>query len=542
MERLDAELPAPLLMDLLDAIADSVVAFDHDGRVTYLNRAAEQTLGCHRAEALGREAWSYLMNLGGAEVAARAQAALAGDDDDPFESFDAARQRWLSLRLQRVPGGLALIARDITASKRDERQRRTEEARRFLSQASQLLAGSLDYHTTLETVARLALPSLADLCVVDIIEDQRLLHVALAHVDPEKEATLRLLRERYQPSPAWSNHPMAEVMRTGVSALFPVVDESLREAAARDAEHLRIMRELNFCSYIIVPLIAHEQTLGTISLARVTPGRPYDTADLSLAQELSRRAAQAIAHARLYQAAQEALKARDQFLSIAAHELKTPVTSIKGNAQFLLRTRSRGKLDDERLARALRTIDERSNHLSGLVSDLLDVSRLRLGQLPLRLETFDLATFLAEIVKRYQEQAEGTHRFACQSEGAPLLVQADTTRLEQVITNLLDNAVKYSPDGGLITVALQRDGEDALARVRDQGIGLPRGTAETIFEPFGRAANAETRQVPGLGLGLFICRQIVERHGGRLWAESDGENQGTTIWLRLPGAIGPAVA
>lgn len=238
--------------------------------------------------------------------------------------------------------------------------------------------------------------------------------------------------------------------------------------------------------------------------------------------------------------AEAAVRARDTFLSVAAHELKTPVTALKGNAQLLLRQQARGVFDPDRLARSLRGMDRATDRLATLTDDLLDVSRIRTGQLPLALEPTDMHALLREATERAADGRDGRHRLVLDLPPVLPRVPLDPARIEQVLTNLLGNAVKYAPDGGAITTsAWEADGGVAV-RVRDEGIGLPAGASETIFAPFGRAANAVAHNFPGMGLGLYICRNIVKRHGGRMWAESDGEDRGTavTFWLPCEAARG----
>ncbi len=234
--------------------------------------------------------------------------------------------------------------------------------------------------------------------------------------------------------------------------------------------------------------------------------------------------------------AEEAVRARDEFLSIASHELRNPLAGIRATAQQLDRAQKSGRLDGARAERYARTIAEGSDRLGLLVGDLLDVSRLRSGQFPVRPEPTDLAQLVREAVAA-QRASDGGHRYRVEV-ADEAMVEVDRARMQQVVANLLDNAVKYSPDGGEVRVLLTRDGDGVRLRVRDHGIGLPEGEAERIFQPFGRATNAASSNIPGMGLGLYICQKIAEAHGGRMWAESEGPGRGTTISLWLPAGRG----
>ncbi|MGH2448806.1 MAG: ATP-binding protein [Chloroflexota bacterium] len=232
--------------------------------------------------------------------------------------------------------------------------------------------------------------------------------------------------------------------------------------------------------------------------------------------------------------ANAAVHARDEFLSIAAHELRTPVTVVKGVTQMLQRSMRRDRLDPERLREHLRTIDKTSNRLVMLIDDLLNVSRLQSGQMELHPEPLDLADVVRETAQRYETQLGRSHTLLVDVPDQPVILRADAARLEQILGNLLDNAVKYSPSGGAIELALCADDNGAIVAVTDHGIGLPEGTRESIFEPFGRAANAVEAGVPGMGLGLHVSRRVAQLHGGTLRAHSPGPNHGTTVTLRLP--------
>ena len=233
-----------------------------------------------------------------------------------------------------------------------------------------------------------------------------------------------------------------------------------------------------------------------------------------------------------------ALRARDEFLSVAAHELKTPVTSIKGGAQLLARIMDRGILDETRLRRHVATITESADRLASLTNDLLDVSRIQTGRLALHPTTFDLRDLVASSVDRFRDTIDERYPIRLSLPTCACIAEVDAARIDQILVNLLDNAVKYSPNGSPIDVSLIAESANVTLRVRDSGIGVPEDNRETIFEPFGRADNAVRDHMPGMGLGLYICRRIAEQHGGQIWAESSGEHQGTTMVVTLPRLVG----
>jgi signal transduction histidine kinase len=215
--------------------------------------------------------------------------------------------------------------------------------------------------------------------------------------------------------------------------------------------------------------------------------------------------------------------------------LRTPITAINGFSELLKREIIRETVEPDRSQRFVNRLTEAGSRLSALVDDMLDVSRIRLGQLPLRLKLVDLGSITHRVVAARREQfGSEHHQFVLQIPDRDCSLVVDEDRLEQVVSNLLDNAVKYSPNGGNIRVQLEAQ-EDALTlTIADPGIGLPAEALDSIFQPFGRAPNAIQSNLPGLGLGLFICRNIVERHGGQIWAESEGDSKGTTMSVRLP--------
>ena len=557
---------------LFASIRDAVVVADAEsGRIALWNPAATHLLGFEPDEVVGHALGDLIHDLH--ETRQWDTARTGGSSQGTLELF--ARRKdgpevCVELTLSPLSSAadqhayVLAVVRDISERRLadEERIERVRELitreesvaahRRLevLAEASRLLDASLDYEATLQEVAGVAVHTMADWCIVHLLEhDGSIRWQALAHGDPAKEAVARELQERYPTSDA-----VSRVLRTGESELYGdeavsgenvsgenagmganELRESKRVARAHDAEHLRMLRELDSRAVMIVPLVARGRMLGAVSLISTRPGRSYDAPDLAIAEELARRCGQAIDNARLHQEAQIAVKARDRFVSIASHELRTPIARVKGYAEMVLAAYTDGDLTDEMLQRSLRRIDHASDRLAALVRDLLDVSRITSGNTPvLRLRTLDLTELVREVVGRYQEQLSGTGHLLLDIVGTPGTVSADPDRIEQVLTNLLDNALKYSPDVAELSVRIQPKARGLLLEVQDRGIGLPPAAAERIFEPFSRATNAEQLQITGMGLGLFICRNIVEQHHGRIWARSAGEGTGTLISVWLP--------
>ncbi|HEY8368572.1 MAG TPA: GAF domain-containing protein [Thermodesulfobacteriota bacterium] len=414
---------------------------------------------------------------------------------------------------------------DVTA------RRQAEEEQRFLAEASTVLASTLDHEATLAGIARLVVPRFADWCVVDLQEPSGLLrHVAFAHSDPARQA----LGERLRRYPPKDNHILGKVLREGRPVVVSAVTDSLLADGARDAEHLELLRSMGLRSLIAVPLVARGHSLGAISFLAAESGRRYEASDLRFAEELAHRAALAIDNVRLYQEAQEAIRTRDTFLARASHELRTPLTSVLASIRLLkhaLADRSKHPADE-----LLEMASRNTAAMLALINDLLDASKLAAGETPLAFETVALADIVLASKEVVQAQAREKDIVLRSDVPASLVLRADPLRLIQVFTNLVANAVKFTPTGGEVTVEAEAVGGEVVIRVRDTGEGIAAEHLERIFEPFAQARNARRLGARGTGLGLAICRQIVNLHGGRIWAESDGPGHGSVFVIRLPAA------
>ncbi len=403
----------------------------------------------------------------------------------------------------------------------------------FLAEASRILAKSLNYEHTLTHLAQLAVPELADWCAIHVIsDDESVRRLSVAHVDENKVQWARELLERYPFNP---NSPsgLAHVLRTGKPELFMDISDAMLEEAASDPEHLEMLRMVGFTSAMIVPLLARGRTFGAITFVTAESGRHYGPADLEFVQDLARRTAVSVDNARLYHEAQRAIVAREEFISIASHELKTPLTTVKSYAQMLAARLRKPAIDPDRLQYLSGRLEEQILRLETLVIDLLDASRIQHGRLEICPVPVDLVPLIREVMSRFEDAPERLPGHSLVLDAPESVVGIwDPARLDQVLTNLVSNALKYSPKGGEIRITLRRHAHDAEIAISDQGIGIPPEEQAHLFEPFTRAARSSD-VASGQGLGLFITARIVQAHEGTIGIESQPQG-GTTFTIHLP--------
>ncbi len=410
-------------------------------------------------------------------------------------------------------------------------QKRSEESLRFLAEASTVLSSSLNYETTLTSMAQLSVPRIADYCVVDILDEQgQIQRLAVAHFDPKKVELVEEIRRRYPPE-VDRDGPLTEVLKSGRSELVSEISDSLLVALARDEEHLRIARALKPRSFMVVPLVARGRTLGAISFVSAESGHRYDEDDLALAEDLARRAALAIDNARLYRETQEASRLKDDFLATVSHELRTPLNAILGWSR-MLRT---NRFDAETASQALETIERNARVQAQLIEDLLDVSCIITGKLRLEIRPVEPVAVINAAIDAVRPAADAKH-VSIKTVLDPWagIVSGDPDRLQQVLWNLLSNSIKFTPKDGSVQIRLERVNSHIEITVGDTGKGIAPEFLPYVFDRFRQADSTLTREHGGLGLGLAIVRHLVEMHGGTVRADSEGENRGATFTVTLP--------
>jgi PAS domain S-box-containing protein len=530
-ESLDA---ARRLAAIVASSDDAIIGVALDGTITAWNHAAERMYGYRPDEAIGRSIRLVVPKERQLEESEIFERIMQGDRVEHFETTRCRKDGTrfpVSLSMSPIRDstdaivGISKIARDITEPKR------AAERAAFLADVATLLAASLEYATTLKSVANMAVPAIADWCAVDILTDDRTLErLAVAHVDPAKIEMARALRSRYED--ASSPYSVAHVVRTGTPAMVKdISDEMIVAAAHGDQERIAYVRSLGLRSYIVVPLTARGRTLGALTLATAESGRRYGDDDFRFAQELAFRAALAVDNARAYDEAQAANRLKDEFLATLSHELRTPLNAILGYSRLL----QSGMMSADKRTQAIQTVERNATSLTQIVEDILDVSRIISGKIRLNIQPLDLPQVVSDAVQTMLPAADAKQiRVQTMVDPGAGPVSGDPDRVQQIVWNLVSNAVKFTPRHGVVQVRVERVNSRVDIVVSDTGIGIAPDFLPHVFDRFRQADSGTTREHAGIGLGLAIVRHLVELHGGTIHASSDGPETGSTFRVSLP--------
>jgi signal transduction histidine kinase/CHASE3 domain sensor protein len=518
------------LEQVLENLPDAASVFDSEWRWTFINPAAKRilkTLSIDGDRVKGKVLWDEIPQLKGTKFDSETRRAAEENKVVEYEEYLPDIDAWMENTVVPAGGLLMTFTRDIT------RRKREQEGAELLAEASRVLASTLDYEKTLETVARLAVGELADWCAVDLVQPEGGIRQAVvSHVDEEKIKWAKELNKRYPPDYA-APTGVGHVIRTGQPQLYSEISDEMLVAGARDEHHLEIMRELQIKSALVVPMVARGQTLGALTLISTQKGRRYGESDVALVMEIATRAAIAIDNAQLYRSALAASQAKSTFLATMSHELRTPLNAIIGY-QSLLKEGISGSLNESQLAQLSR-IRAGADHLLGLIDEILTYSRVEADKEIVRLEEAELRPIVEEAVTMVKPLAD--------AKGLTLRVDVPDTRLKtdggklrQILLNLLSNAVKFT-DRGEISLRARLNGEAAEFFVADTGIGIADENLQRIFDPFWQVEQSSTRRIGGTGLGLSVSRSLARLLGGEISAESK-LGEGSTFTVTLPANRG----
>jgi len=538
---------------MIAGMADGVMLVDADGRTVFINPAGEKLLG--RTE-IGVPIFKqpdvyHLRNDNSERInpddLPAAQALATGRSVHDKTMLIERDGRNIAISMSATPlhedrrtTGAIVTFRDITERRKleDEMQLQAERAQ-TLADAGAFFSSNIDPVWVTQAIAERVAEVLGDWAAVIMksIDSNELRVASIYHRDM---ASLGLAWSYIYRQPLLVGEGIiGQVVATGFPSLTTNIAGTIGEETGYRVGTSQHANPMKLASLLILPLRTRREMLGAIVIAANDPVRVMTDEKLPLAEVLAERAALAIENAKLYTEQVEARRKvedlsrlKDEFLSIASHELRTPVTSIKGYTQLaktLIRENDLAT-SEEYLDIALDQIDR----MSRLILELLDVSRIETGRLQIRREPIPWANFVRDVVHRHHTAFSDRH-FRVDVEGDERVVNGDRDRLEQVLGNLLENAVKYSPEGSDISVDVDDRGDHVVTAVRDRGMGIPADELGQVFERFHRGRQVSSTNYGGLGLGLYITKQIVERHGGQIWVESR-EGQGTTFYFSLPAA------
>jgi signal transduction histidine kinase len=525
----------PVARDVvIDSMDDGVIVLDGHNRIVDLNPAAEGIIGLPRGELVGEMSTRVMPDWFTSIELDEAPAEIILGDGSAQRVYEPSISPLRDRKGERA--GQLVILHDVTERKRAEDERLHllhEQAARVAAEATTRTLQRLQLVTD-AALAHLALDALldslllhiceflsADITVVLLMEGQALVTRAAKGVEEEVERGVRV--------------PVGKGFAGRVAA-------ERRPISAENIDEVEIispfLREKGVRSLLGVPLIVEGRVIGVLLVGSFVT-RTFSEDDEHLLQLVADRVALSIEHARLYEAerkerfrAEEAIRARDLFMSVASHELRTPITTLRAYSDLLQRYCQREGIASPKLERGLQVIGEQATRLDKLISYLMDLSRIQSGRLSLEPTPVDLGALTRRLMESFEPILD-QHTLELQAPDAPLIVEGDEMRLEQVLQNLINNAIKYSPDGGRITVMLQEAAGQARLAVSDEGVGIPASALPHLFDPFYRAENTHDHRIEGFGLGLSVVQEIVARHGGTIEVQSV-EGKGSTFTVSLP--------
>jgi PAS domain S-box-containing protein len=555
VERQHLEEARAQLASIVESSDDAIISATLAGIIVSWNRGAERIYGYAAAEVIGRPMAILVPPHRADEPSELLGRLMRGERIEQYETTGRRKdgqEIHVSLTISSIRDamgrivGASAVARDITA--RTHAEEVLERQRRdivFLDRATQLFNSTLQLDTVLQQVVQMATEVLGESCTIHLIEEgkEHLTPFATYHADPETgKSRWRVLRD----NPTRIGDPASVVGLAAANGQPYLVKDARMEGPVKYADHLGI------ASFIAVPVIAKEKILGVLATSIMSPLRQFTQADLRLATALADRAALAIENARLYERErvlrhlleglnrqiQEVNQRKSEFVTLVSHELQTPLTSMIGYIELLLE--GQGGPLAKRQREWVGIIGDNADRLMALIDDLLDIARIEAGRIELKRTPLDLVPLIQEVARALRPQLEGKDQwFSLELAEALPAVVGDADRVRQILTNLLSNALKYTPSGGRITITARGDAGRVRVAVQDTGIGLAPEDQAQLFTPFFRAQNDATQGVGGTGLGLAITRALVELHGGAITATS-APGQGSTFSFTLPALQEPA--
>lgn len=402
----------------------------------------------------------------------------------------------------------------------------------FLSTASKILSSSLDYHVTLMSIGELIVESVADFCTIDILENGKLQRVVVKMSDPKKNKEAQKFHDF--PSDPKNKNATYDAIKLGKPIIIENVTHKWINSVSKFQEERELMKKINFSSFMFVPLQSRGQVIGVMTIGSIQKNFKYTEPDAIFIKELADRAGITIDKAKLYTEAQEAIRIRDEFLSIASHELKTPLTSILLSLQLILRRLEKSTIKSKESEDILKSVEisiAQSKRMSRLINDLLDISLITSDYFQIDPEEVNLTGLLKDVEMKFEVILKHKNiSLNILEKDENIIGFWDRIRIEQVISNLISNAIKYG-NGRPINLRTEKLGDSVYIKVKDRGIGIKKEDKDRIFKVFSRGS--DVKHYKGIGVGLFISKKIVDAHKGELSVNSK-EGNGSTFIVSLP--------
>ncbi|MEO7368690.1 MAG: ATP-binding protein [Gemmatimonadaceae bacterium] len=522
-----------ILAGIVTISADAIICVDEKQRIIFFNDGAEEIFGYDANEVMGlqleilipqrfrRTHASHVQAFGESSIPARkmGQRGKISGLRKNGEEFPAEA----AISHMGDPGHqiFSVVLRDVTE------RLRAHEIQQFLAEAGETLSSSLGPEDTLRNVTRLAVPRLADACTVDVYHGERFRGVAAAHREPDHADYIEKIRSE-QPIDIAGPNPIAQAIRT--QATLTLSDSDTSDAWQEAASEVHGIFESRPAAAMFVPLIGRGQIIGVMSLYREKT--QFDTIDTSLAEDLGRRAALAIDNARLHELVRSGIRARDDMIGIVSHDLRNPVNAVRMLTGVMLSRQREEPLPPE-MAEYTGVIRQAVEQMDALIRDLLDVTRVEAGRLKVSVQKENTEELLSDSLRTLAPVAEqkSIQLRLVAPDDLPEVI-ADRERITQVFSNLVGNAVKFSPPGGRIIVRVKPFPNEIVFSISDKGQGMTVAQLSHAFDRFWQSSRTDRQ---GAGLGLAITKGIIDAHGGRIWAESK-LGAGSTFYFTLPTA------
>ncbi|MEP6597467.1 MAG: ATP-binding protein [Ginsengibacter sp.] len=526
------------LEDFLDNATVGIHLVNSDGIILYANKAEMELMGYSAEEYIGHSIKEFHANQPAIESILStllSNQQLINHEAKLRCKDDSIKEVLISSNVYSVDGKFQhtrCFTRDITKLKK------VEKLLRYLNSASEELTITHDIQVALDKILKFIIPDYTDWFTIDILNDDGKTElIKMAHADPDKinwAEKYRItnpidLNDETPGSLGW-------VLRTGEAVLASEITNEMIEAAAKDEEHLKVLKMLSIKSAMIIPMLSKGKIMGVVRFVSCNPLRAYDKDDFNFAKDFTNRIALTLENTRLYEEVTkdiqqkiEANKIKDQFINIASHELRTPVTSLKAYAQMLYMT---FEDSNPNAAKMLLKMNTQIDKLTGLIVDMLDITKIDNGEILFNIEEFDFNELVKEIAEEMQ-RTTATHIVKVELNKCGK-INGDKNRIGQVVNNFVSNAIKYSPNANEIVVTTEGNEESVKLGVKDFGIGICKSNQAKIFTRFYKVAGSNHEDTfPGLGLGLYISAEIIKRHSGTINFESI-EGKGSTFYFYLP--------